>query len=898
MKTFSLFMTVALSISSVCSTFGDVPVIPRPAKEIPASDAKEKGCVLSSDMRVSAAASLDNEVKFLKEMLQTLPTSSALKVKAATVKLAEDKALPKEGYVMKMTADGIDIKGGSPAGVFYALQSLNQMRIVMGAEAKKQEPSAPLRIQLPAVTLEDAPVCEWRGAMMDSARHFQNKAFVKKFIDAMSVHKLNRLHWHLVDSEGWRLEIKKYPKLTEVTKDFPAEYPGEDPTDKSRPAKFMYGHFHGGGHFTQDDIREIVAFAKSRHIEIMPEIEFPGHAMVALTAYPEFGTTGKPPVVKSNISIDLFSPEEKSLNFLKDILDETMELFPFGVIHFGGDESPKGQWKESPQVQAKIKELGLKDENQLQAWMFNELSKHIAKKGRKAAGWEEIMHGHNAETLTKNSIIMPWLSMENGIKSANAGHGIIHSGTGTFYLDSWQTSSPADNWTLYRGPLTLERIYRYNLFPDALTEEGKKNVLGAQGMLWSELMPRSENVEYQAFPRLAALAELTWTPENRKDYDDFYKRLVDHGTVLDALKLNYRYIDPLPVAKWSPEMLSSSSFTVPLNLALKSGGEMVAQFAYKGGASGLEIKKVELLSGDDVIAEDEHDGMTGNSSQDNAYRLKFRPDRSAKPLSLRVTHANTGKADSRGDITVFTGKGLALFDPRNFAGGDYPSATWNRTDTAKGSASVRIPMDGIVREKGAYDLIFDLKQSEAPVNIAGAKVKGTGGDGSALPLKVALDDKNKKGYVPFTVKDSDMRAGNSLYVDLKSSAPSVGEIRVRRSCEIPSAGEGKYSWNPQVLAGTGIIGYIKSVTPRSDGQLKVALHYKSGGNGMDIRGVQVIQDGKVIAENLQPGFAGGNSRGNEYTFESPLLKKGKPVVIRLQLAGAGGNDSHGTITIE
>lgn len=886
-------------MTAVAASFavGDVPVIPRPVREV-ADDSQKKGCILTSDVRITAPSSLQNEANFLKGYLSSLPSSGELKQKAAVITLMEDAALPKEGYTLKITPESVTVTGGSAAGVFYGIQSLNQMRIVLADQWKKAHPgSKSVVVQLPAVTLEDAPACEWRGAMMDSARHFQKKEFVKKFIDSMAMYKLNRMHWHLVDSEGWRLEIKKYPRLTEVCKDYPAEYPGEDPSDKSRPAQFAYGHFHGGGYFTQDDIREIVAYAKARHIEIMPEIEFPGHAMVALTAYPEFGTTGKVPEVKSNISIDLFGPDEKSLNFLKDILDETMELFPFDVIHFGGDESPKGQWKNSEKAQAKIKELGLKNEDQLQAWMFNELSKHIAAKGKKPVGWEEIMHGDNMETLTKDAIIMPWLSMNNCIKSANAGHGIIHSQTGTFYLDTYQTDSPAENWTLYGGPLTLERIYHFNLYPDELTEAGKKNILGAQCQLWSELMPKSENVEYQAFPRLTSLAELTWTPKDRKDYDDYYKRLLDHRAVLDSLKLNYRFINPLPVGHWSPEVLEAATFTLPLAPDPEAKGEMVVQFDYKGGAAGLDIRKVELLSGTQVIAADEHDGFTGSRKEGNIYRLKYDQAKAAGKLALRVTHAND-KADSRGDITVFTGKGLALFDPRNFARGDNASATWNLTETAKGTANVRLAMDGLVKKAGTYDLIFDLKQAKSPVLAGQVKVLGAGGSGSSFSGTASLDEKNRKGYIPFEIKQSDLKAGNSLSFSLKSSTPSAGEVRVRRARELTSPGDGKYAWNPEVLAGTGVIGYIKEVAPQTSGRLTVKMDYKSGGNGMDIRGIQIMKDGRIIAASDKAGFAGGNPRDNIYVLESPEIKAGQPCTVRLVLAGAGGNDSHGIITVE
>ena len=247
------------------------------------------------------------------------------------------------------------------------------------------------------------------------------KEFVIKFLDTIAIQKMNRLHWHLVDSEGWRLEIKKYPKLTQVGQDQPASYPDEDPTNHAVKVHYHYGTFHGGGFYTQADIKEIVAHAEKLHITIMPEIEFPAHAMVMLTAYPEFSTTGAAPTAKSNISGALVNVDEKSLNFLRDILDETMELFPGKWIHFGGDEAPKDQWKKSEFVQSRIKELGLKDENAMQSWLFTQMAEHIAKKGRVAVGWEEITHGGTP----KNAVVMPWLSMGTAAKVANEGNPVI-----------------------------------------------------------------------------------------------------------------------------------------------------------------------------------------------------------------------------------------------------------------------------------------------------------------------------------------------------------------------------------------------------------------------------------------------------------------------------------------
>lgn len=886
----------------IATAFADVPVIPRPVKETTLNGsqleyfklAKEnKGVALHAATPIKAEESLANEKNILEGILKKNCTNTPINGQLAPITLNVDDKMAPDAYKLEVNASGVNpisITGGSPMGVFYGIQSLNQILIVNKSKGITR---------IPHLILEDAPATQWRGVMLDTARHFHSKEFIKKFIDLMALHKLNRLHWHMVDSEGWRLEIKKYPKLVEVTQPYPASYPSEDPIDRSRPAQYMYGHFHGGGYYTQEDVKEIVKYAKDRHIEIMPEIEFPGHSMAALTAYPEFGTTGKVPSVKSNISVDLYGPNEKALGFLKDVLDETMELFPFEFIHFGGDEAPKHQWKASAEAQAKIKELGLKNEDELQAWMFNELTKHIAKKGRRPVGWEEIMHGSNMDTLTKSAVIMPWLSHANAVKSANAGYGVLHSQFGSFYLDSYQTNSPAENWTLYRGPLTLERIYTYELFPKELTEEGRKNIFGAQCQLWNELMPKSEHIEYQAFPRLAALSELTWTPAERKDYEDFYKRLVDHAKVLDAYKVNYRYIDPLPSAKWTPETLSSETITIPVTPAqiADSKGEMIVQFSYSKGAARLEIKKTALFENGKLVAEDTHDGFAGSQNQDNYYRVKFTPKKGAT-YTLKITHANKGgSANSYGNISIFTGKGLELFNPRNFAGGDYASAEWTTGDTKGPVAEIRIPMDGLVKTPGSYELILTGKQLNAPAIVGNVQIKGTGSSEIKTKGIANITPESKTSILPITIAPKDIKAGNSIVLKLKSSKPSSGEIRVRQAPELPGSNN-TYEWNPELLANGQINAYAKAASPQKNGSMQISFLYQGGGNALDIKSVEIVENGKIIASKKEAGFAGQNPKNNIYTIESPALKSGAKYTLRLIISGAGGTDSKGKISVQ
>lgn len=657
------FLTILVALAEFTSA-ATPSFVPLP-ESIQFSEGRFK---LDGDTSIIAPDALANEASHLAARLRAVAGIPApIAASGRGISLHLDAALASQAYTLETRSSGVAIRGGSAAGVFYGVQTFLQSLppAIFGKETAPQSDWS-----VPVLRIEDAPTTSWRGLHLDSSRHFQPKEFILKFLDAMAAHKLNRLHWHLVDSEAWRLEIKKYPKLTEVTKAFPAHYPEEIPSNPTVHAKYRYGYFHGGGFYSQEDVREIVAHAGRLHITIVPEIEFPGHAMAALTAYPQFGTTGKRPVVKSNISPDLIGVHPEAIAFLKDVLDETMAIFPGQWIHFGGDEAPKGQWKSDPFTQKKIDELGLRindpqhpnaSEEALQAWLFNELADHIAKQGRKAVGWEEIMHGGNIDRLAKGAVIMPWLSVNNGVKSANAGFGVVHTQVGTFYLDSYQVATPGEPVALYQGPLTVEKIHRFNLFPAGLTPEGRKNILGAQGQLWSELMPRTDDVEYQAFPRACALAELTWTsPERRADTEAFMIRLAAHGARLTALGLNHRRIAPPAAMGWSPGFLAAGTdWTVPLpadyGKPLADGNPLTATFVYREGAHGIDISCVELLADGKPMAEDRHAGFSGGQSRNQEYKLTLPRNTKAEKLSLRVTAKGAGGTDSHGVITLSSG---------------------------------------------------------------------------------------------------------------------------------------------------------------------------------------------------------------------------------------------------
>lgn len=647
-------LPLLLTLAALCA--GESPsFVPLPAK-VSLAEGRFK---LDAATAIQAPDELAEEAGYLSERLRRTSQLPAPVGTTGNIRLSVDGNLAAEGYVLSITPAGVAIRGGSSAGVFYGIQTFLQ---ALPAAVLGNEPTPKADWSAPALTIEDAPTCAWRGVHLDSARHFQPKAFILKFLDAMAAQKLNRFHWHLVDSEGWRLEIRKYPRLTRVSQDSPAYYPEEIPTNPTFRARYRYGQLHGGGYYTQDDVREIVARARKLHITVVPEIEFPGHAMAALMAYPEIATTRRPPTVVSNITTDLMGVHPEAIQFLKDVLDETMDLFPGKWIHFGGDEAPKQQWKSDAYVQRKIDELGLRGgaqspEDALQAWLFNEMSAHIARRGRVPVGWEEIMHHGNLTRLAKGSVIMPWLSTGNAIASANAGYGIVYTSVGPFYLDSQQASGPGEPTALYAGPTTAENIHRYNLFPEGLTPEGRRNVLGAQCQLWSELLPRTDDVEYQAYPRLCALAELTWTaPERRADTADFMLRLSQHGARLTALGLNHRRVAPPSSLGWSPEFLNAGkAWVVQLPTAaadqLRSGKPLGVLFRYGSGEHGLDIASVELLADGKPVAEDRHTGFTGTHPNNPDYRI-LPPGGLRGTLTLRINAKGSGGNDSRGEIQL------------------------------------------------------------------------------------------------------------------------------------------------------------------------------------------------------------------------------------------------------
>ncbi len=450
-----------------------------------------------------------------------------------TISLKLDATLTRlgnEGYLLDVTPQRVAIRAPRDAGVFYGVQTLSQLFPPAIFSPVRQG----VVWDLQAVHVEDQPRFGWRGAMLDVCRYFMPKEFVLEFIDLLALHKLNTFHWHLTDDQGWRIEIKKYPRLTQVGAWRKQTRLGHE----GRNAHGFDKQPHGG-FYTQREIREVVEYARQRHITVVPEIEMPGHAQAAIAAYPHLGVKGEPLEVLTRwgISANIFNPNEQTILFMQDVLGEVVKLFPGTFIHVGGDEAIKDQWKASPQVQARIKELGLKDEHELQSYFIRRMDSFLTSKGRRLIGWDEILEGG----LAPGATVMSWRGVKGGITAAKSGHDVVMAPTTHTYLDYYQSQDPGELHAI-GGHLPLETVYAFEPIPEDLTAEESRHVLGAQAQIWTEYIPTPGHVEYMAFPRLIALSEVAWSPKERKNYPDFLARLGVHEGRLQLLNVNFRPI--------------------------------------------------------------------------------------------------------------------------------------------------------------------------------------------------------------------------------------------------------------------------------------------------------------------------------------------------------------------
>lgn len=555
MKKFLLNLCVFISFSCYAQ---ESPIIPQPAE---LKMGQGNFLVNSKTVIVTKGSGLDKSAKFLQAYLKkmyglvlTISTSANAKgnilisyAKTGTYNNIAPATKPNSSpipgaYTLKVSGNEVIIEGDNEAGAFYGVQSLIQLFPFAKSNS----------LAIPQLWVKDQPRFAYRGMHLDVARHFFPVEFLKKYIDFIAMHKMNTFHWHLTEDQGWRIEIKKYPKLTSVGAYRNGTTIGRYPGTGNTNTRY-------GGYYTQAQIKEIVKYAGDRYVEVIPEIELPGHSSAAIAAYPELScfpdsstkvpakiawngsTKGKQVQQTWGVFEDVFAPTETTFKFLENVFDEVIQLFPSKYIHIGGDECPKEAWKKSAFCQQLIKEKGLKDEHGLQSYFIQRVEKYLNSKGKQIIGWDEILEGG----LAPNATVMSWRGEEGGIEAAKQKHNVIMTPGGWMYFDHKQSKNE-DSVTI-GGYTTIQKVYSYDPIPKALSAEDAKYVLGAQANVWTEYMTNTKKVEYQVFPRMSALSEVLWSPKEQRNWSNFEKRLVNQFKRYDWLGINYSkaYFDPV-----------------------------------------------------------------------------------------------------------------------------------------------------------------------------------------------------------------------------------------------------------------------------------------------------------------------------------------------------------------
>lgn len=513
-----------------------------------------------------------------------------------------DSSLADEAYTLDIASDRLTVKASSANGFIYALQTIRQL---LPVEIYLGTASPDAAWTLPCTSINDFPRFRYRGLHLDVSRHFFSTDEVKKIIDIMSTYKLNTLHWHLTDDQGWRIEIKKYPLLTEIGS-----------VREGTVIRKEWDNYDGiryGGYYTQDEIRDVISYAASRGIEIIPEIDLPGHMLAALTAYPQYGCTGGPYKVwgRWGVADDvLCAGNEETMVFLENILAEVAELFPSEYVHIGGDECPKIRWEKCPVCQAKIKELGLKDdehfnaEHYLQSYVMERMEKFLATKGKRIIGWDEILEGKPGP----NSTIMSWRGSEGGIKASKMGHDVIMTPNSHFYFDYYQSEDTENEPFGIGGYVPIEKVYSYDPFIEITDDDARSHILGIQANVWTEYMATNEHLEYMILPRLAALSEVQWTQPENKDWNRFLNTLSHEAAMYEARGYNY--------AKTVFQVISTISVNPDkgcVEVALKTQGDAPIRYTLDGSepnsTSSLYTSPVEIRQGCTFKARVERDNM-------------------------------------------------------------------------------------------------------------------------------------------------------------------------------------------------------------------------------------------------------------------------------------------------
>lgn len=635
-------------------------IIPHPNQVVP----KEGSFSLTADTVIVAPGTLKNEAEALRDLI-TPATGIKMaiqegKADGSQIMLALDpslKNLGREGYTLQVVSKGAVIKSSSPTGVYYGIQSLIQMLPAAIVSTTKVDADW----SVPCISIQDKPRFVWRAFMLDEARHFKGEKEVKKLLDQMAALKMNVFHWHLTDDQGWRIEIKKYPKLTTVgSKRTNTQVGGWGSPKRS-------GEPHEG-YYTQEQIKEIVAYAKARHITVVPEIGMPGHACAAIAAYPELGTNKKPIEVMTVFgkALDVYDPSSEFVyQFMSDVLDEVITLFPSKIIHIGGDEVKFEQWKGSEAVKALMKRENLKTMADVQLYFTNRMAGIVQKKGRNIMGWNEIMgddlHGFlkdgqtaKAAKLDKDTVVHFWKgSLSLAKRAVKDGHTIVNSLHSQTYLDYGY------------GSISLGKAYAFNPVLNGLTPAEEKRIIGLGCQMWGEWIPTVERMEFQIYPRLAAYAEVGWTELESKDYGSFKQRMKGQLKRWDLQGIGYAkdqvtklsandFFNHVKVDSWTPSKTPADWKEVTFSTAgkISAAGKYEVAFLYKSGTHALDISEVTLLENGQPIATDQHTGFSGGSLKGIVYHFNVAQVKGGAEYTLRARVKGNGGTDSHGEVKI------------------------------------------------------------------------------------------------------------------------------------------------------------------------------------------------------------------------------------------------------
>jgi hexosaminidase len=591
-----MIITITFLVSCSSKTQREISIIPEPQN----IEKKAGEFQISNSTLIYYDGKFDkieNAINYLNSHLKNsagfeLESAKSNNQNSTGIIFSFDKSISEEGYKLEAANDLLTISASSTMGLFYGVQTLMQLLPPQIYSPTKIN----FDLTLPAVVINDAPRFKYRGAHLDVGRHFYSIDDVKKYIDYIAMHKMNKFHWHLTEDQGWRIEIKKYPKLTEI--------------GAWRKETMGDGKKHGG-FYTQDEIRDIVKYAEERFITVIPEIEMPGHALGALAAYPELSCTGGPFDVETIFGVhkDVFcAGNEKTFELLENVLTEVIELFPSKYIHIGGDECPKERWEKCSKCQSRIRKEGLKNEHELQSYFIKRIEDFLLTKDRLIIGWDEILEGG----LAPNATVMSWRGIEGGIEAAKQGNDVIMTPTSHCYFDYYQ-GNPENEPVAIGGYLPLSKVYSYEPIPEELSAEQAEHILGTQANMWSEYLPEFKDVEYMLLPRLAALSEVAWSKKENKNIDNFLKRLPEQINRYTEMGVNF----------------AKSSFNVTIGTALSEN------------YNSLNIELSTELSGADIYYTLDGTEPTINSEK---YSKPFSLD---KTLEIKAVSYSNGKLMSK-----------------------------------------------------------------------------------------------------------------------------------------------------------------------------------------------------------------------------------------------------------